>query len=155
MKRLFTASIACVIMAMSACTVTHVVNGNETIFWRDADGTETATYKDHGSTTTIIINKMSKREIIKLIPFPNMDDTESTTPVQFGYHYYHELKLYDSLNVLIDTFSVDTLGDMVDVMPLVFELGGLAPREQNELDYLAAEIAAFWIDPQTDWNLNN
>jgi len=102
-----------------------------------------------------IINKMSKREIIKLIPFPNMDDTESTTPVQFGYHYYHELKLYDSLNVLIDTFSVDTLGDMVDVMPLVFELGGLAPREQNELDYLAAEIAAFWIDPQTDWNLNN
>ena len=84
-----------------------------------------------------------------------MDGTESAGPVQFEIHYVYEMDLYDTSNVFVSTFVVETYSDFVDMMPLLVEMGGLPLIDQEDLDQMAADLAAVWVDPQTDWNRFN
>jgi hypothetical protein len=101
----------------------------------------------------------SKRQIRKLIPFPSQDEAGGldnlANPVPIGYHYQYEFDVYDIHGNFVDTLAVETFNDFVDMIPVACSLANYPIPSQEDIDAMAADMALFWVDPETDWHNYN
>lgn len=151
MNRTLLGVVAAVAMTvLAACTYERTTSSGRGTFTKHQDGTITGTWEQFNTNTTIGVEGDSVRQIINQLPHL---DEQGGVPIQYRYEYHFDV--YDTSGAFADTIAVQTLQEFIEMIPVAFELGGLAAPPSETLDILAADAAANWVDPQTHYNLHH
>lgn len=162
MKQVLFGFFATTVLLLAACTYVYERGGTTYTLTEYPDGRKEVIIKEGDTSETIRVDGMSRREIKRRIPGPWLDadelctnQTPAPTPTPIEYRYEYRFDVYDTTNTYVNSIAIETFADLVAMIPVVFQMGGLTVPSQEDLDELSNQIAIWWIDPETDWHTFN